>query len=876
MLADLQNHFSLENTVSLGTMSYPTDAGHIELNGIKIPGSPWTGSYFKNLPFELKAVAGLGYQFAGWSTAIFETIIEKKGEWKYLDDGSDQGILWRELNFNDNDWGVGLAELGYGDGDENTVLSYGNNSDDKYPTTYFRKIFTINNLGDYSGQLIINLLRDDGAVVYLNGHELFRSNMPTGNIDYHSYASDFLADPAENTFQVFSLQTDQLLEGDNILAVEVHQANGQSSDLGFDLELKALKLGQAAIFSMDELLAVNLNSDSFYVANYLPTGDCILPRMISENTILTIDCSPYLVPADVIVLENTSLVIEAGVELHFNNNTSLIINGDLQVQGTEDMPVKFKAASGVEKWGNLNFKFSADTSHLEWVEIVDASKGGHPVHDKAAVSAFYANLKLNHVKIVDVFNDPIFAQYSYVSLTNSQLYSKITGDLINVKYGEGFIENCDLQGNEQPDMDAIDFDEVTNGIIRNNKIYDFFGFNSDGIDLGEASPDVIIENNFIHNCTDKSISIGQMSSALVQHNTIVNCNLGLGIKDLGTADIDQNTFYNTAIPVACFEKNIGVGGGTAFVTNSIFSNSPESPFFADEKSIINISNTLSDTENVPGVANILGHPHFESPTKNNFLLRSNSAAIGAGVNDLGEVIDLGAKFHDFSAPPSVVISAIQYNPVSDPEAEFLNIYNPSNKIINLTGYVFSEAIDFIFPAIYIAPNETIWIVKDAALFPFVTEQIFTWTAGKLSNGGETIRLFDAHGIIVDQVIYDDAFPWAVEADGQGAYLSLISAELDNHFAESWESKGLVGTDKAIFSDADFRIFPNPVNDMVQVQSDRDLIEKVELFNLFGQKIMEAKFSASGRVCFNLAAFPEGVWVLKINGDVVAEKLLVVR
>ncbi|MFK7903893.1 MAG: CotH kinase family protein [Chitinophagales bacterium] len=874
LIDDLQTRFSLEDGVSLGMMTFPTDAGHIEINNIPIPDSPWSGLYFKDLEFELQAVAKAGHEFEGWSKADSETLIEKGAEWKYLDDGSNQGTTWQALDFNDDNWESGLAQLGYGDGDENTELSYGNNEDNKHPTTYFRKTFVIENLENYTGALAINLLRDDGAVVYLNGQELFRSNMPTEDVGFDTYAAGFIGNPEENSFYSFLLQTDELLEGENIIAVEVHQANAISSDLSFDFELKTLKSQQTDVFSTEELLSVNLSDDDFYIANFSRTNECVLPRTIAQNTTLTTDCSPYLAVDDVVVLEGVILEIEAGVEVHFAENVRLMVNGQLEVLGTETSPVHFKAMQGVEKWGNVNFQFSSETSHLNWLEIEDASKGKHPIHEKAAISAFYGSVDMNHLKIVDVFNDPIFAQYSNISLKNSQLHSRVTGDLINVKYGQGFVENCDFRGNNQVDTDAIDYDEVENGIIRGSKIYNFLGFNSDGIDLGEESSNVLIENNFIHNCTDKAISVGQLSSVLVRNNTIVNCAQGLGIKDNSTAEIDQNTFYNTTLPVACFEKNIGLGGGMAFVSNSIFSNAADLPYIEGAESIVQISNSLSDTEVLEGMNNVLGNPHFTNPTLQDFSLLPTSLAIGAGVNDSGNTIDLGTKSHNYSGAPSILISTIHYHPMEDADAEFIQLYNPSTATVDLTGYVLSNAVDLVFPALQIAPDETIWLVKDASLFSEVTGQVVEWTSGKLSNGGETIRLTDAHEIIVDQVTYDDALPWVLEADGQGAWLSLISSDLDNHFAENWKA-GTVLTDIENLDNErmSIRAFPNPAKDYLKIQSSHLLVERVELFNVLGQKLLDLDFEGAYEVELDLRGLPLGVGILKVNGMVLKEKVL---
>ena len=67
------------------------------------------------------------------------TLVATGAVWRYLDNGSDQGAAWRMPGFDDNGWTNGPSELGYGDGDEATVVSYGPDAGNKYPTTYFRR-----------------------------------------------------------------------------------------------------------------------------------------------------------------------------------------------------------------------------------------------------------------------------------------------------------------------------------------------------------------------------------------------------------------------------------------------------------------------------------------------------------------------------------------------------------------------------------------------------------------------------------------------------------------------------------------------------------------------------------------------------------------
>lgn len=173
--------------------------------------------------------------FTGYASFGQVNLISYGASWKYLDNGTNQGTAWRSLSFNDASWATGNAELGYGDGDEATVVSYGPNANQKYITTYFRKTITVANPAAYTG-LTLNIRRDDGAVVYINGTERFRTNMPTGTISYTTKASADASDDG-NTPQTIALATSVLVAGTNVIAVEIHQRTASSSDITFDLQL---------------------------------------------------------------------------------------------------------------------------------------------------------------------------------------------------------------------------------------------------------------------------------------------------------------------------------------------------------------------------------------------------------------------------------------------------------------------------------------------------------------------------------------------------------------------------------------------------------------------------------------------------------------
>ena len=158
--------------------------------------------------------------------------------WKYLDNGSNQGTAWRAPAFNDSTWASGPAQLGYGDSDEATVVSFGPNSSAKFTTTYFRHAFSVGSPASYQS-LTLRVIRDDGAVVYLNGTEVFRSNLPAGTITSSTLASVAIGGADESTYQQTTISPSLLVAGTNVLAVEMHQSGGTSSDISFALELTA-------------------------------------------------------------------------------------------------------------------------------------------------------------------------------------------------------------------------------------------------------------------------------------------------------------------------------------------------------------------------------------------------------------------------------------------------------------------------------------------------------------------------------------------------------------------------------------------------------------------------------------------------------------
>ncbi len=146
------------------------------------------------------------------------TVITSSSVWRYQDRGVDLGDTWRQGGYDDTTWPYGAGHMGYGDGDETTVVGRGQSPQ----TVYFRHRFSITNLTGF-GLLTGRLLRDDGAAVYLNGTEVFRDNLPAGALTYSASALNRVDGDAEAAYLEFALPADLLQLGMNVIAVEVHQ-----------------------------------------------------------------------------------------------------------------------------------------------------------------------------------------------------------------------------------------------------------------------------------------------------------------------------------------------------------------------------------------------------------------------------------------------------------------------------------------------------------------------------------------------------------------------------------------------------------------------------------------------------------------------------
>lgn len=224
--------------------------------------------------------------------------------------------------------------------------------------------------------------------------------------------------------------------------------------------------------------------------------------------------------------------------------------------------------------------------------------------------------------------------------------------------------------------------------------------------------------------------------------------------------------------------------------------------------------------------------------------------------------------------PPLVISQIHYHPmdvdsVNDNRLEFIQITNNGDKEVDLTGVYLRElGITYSFPqGSVLAARDQLVLCSDSATYIEYYHRVpFGQYERKLSNKSENIVIADAWGNVIDEVCYQDDYPWPWEADGQGAYLQLIDLDLDNSLPESWVAQyGFEGVSENNVSEG-FKVFPNPTDGVIIVESSMD--GEFRIINIMGQTMMAGPLN--NRI--DVSRLPSGIYFITVGNK--TQKLMV--
>ena len=238
-------------------------------------------------------------------------------------------------------------------------------------------------------------------------------------------------------------------------------------------------------------------------------------------------------------------------------------------------------------------------------------------------------------------------------------------------------------------------------------------------------------------------------------------------------------------------------------------------------------------------------------------------------------VNLGS-YSNCSSPvlPSLVITKINYNPstsASFPKSddqEFIEIKNTGMTNINLTGVYFAAlGISYQFPPnSSIVGNQSIFLASNATVFQSKYGiSAFGAFTRNLSNTSQNLVLADGFGNTIDEVKYSDNTPWPIDADGNGSYLQLISTDLDNSFASSWEASDDVKLSTNEFSQTvNINVYPNPFSSILDISSNEN-IERIVIFDVSGKMVKSYDVNAN-QINLDLSALSKGFYFLKTTNN----------
>ena len=271
-----------------------------------------------------------------WETAVFDDDI-----WKYLRGTSEPDPNWRKLSFNDASWLQGYGGVGYGDGDDNTIIS-------STVSLYLRRMFNLIDTAKIE-QAVLHVDYDDAFVAYLNDVEIARANIGTVG-DHPPFNQNALGlheaqiyqggNPDEFVIDVQTLKS-IILPGNNVLSVQLHNDNITSSDL------------TGRIF-----LSLGINDMS---TGYSPTPTWFVPPLVFSSSNLPI---VSINTGGQTILDDIRIVADMGIIYNLNGARNYLtdpfndydnkISIELRGSSSQSFPKKSFSLETQDALGNNN------------------------------------------------------------------------------------------------------------------------------------------------------------------------------------------------------------------------------------------------------------------------------------------------------------------------------------------------------------------------------------------------------------------------------------------------------------------------------------------------------------------------------------------
>ncbi len=619
-----------------------------------------------------------------------DTLVEPGAVWSYNDQGEDLGTDWF-VSPDFESWPSGPAELGYGDGDEATVVGYvdsdpSTSTVEKNITTYFVHAFDVTDPTLYD-HLSLRILRDDGAVVYLNGSELARTNMPDGEVNDLTRASSnvyggdseitWVGDPSSGE-NLSHLDASLLRAGKNVLAVEVHQVLPSSVDISFNLELAGVSPSEGLLSLQPGLNRITaqtfdgpdgtghlLQQDQMDIWYDAGTSSS-LGGTLTSDTRLEAASGPWVIDQTLQIGAGVTLIIDPGTSLFFTAGAGIDVQpgGRLVAEGSEWQHIRMTHLPGQSgDWEGVLLNGSLEDNRIGYVDFEYGDGQGE------SLAIHQSRVQLDHVvfsgtnkRVLDLNHPRALIQHCVfpsIGSTEPLHGSGLAGDEYLVfdscTFGTatGYNDIIDFTGGQRP------------GPILQMYNNTFLGGTDDGLDLDGT--DAHIEGNlFMHfhsdassDSTSNAIATGRngndTADLVVARNTFVDCDHSVLLKEGCYMHAQNNTFVDNTIGAVSFgepfrnpPRTPGLG---ALLENNIFWNNadifennfqePEPDYGPTELDLLN--NIVPVPWDVSGFGNVAADPLLTLANPNQVLSDSIAVTGLDGDQPMGSWVGPGAR-----------------------------------------------------------------------------------------------------------------------------------------------------------------------------------------------------------------------------------------
>ena len=845
-------------------------------------------------------------QFTQW-----ESVVVPGQPWMYSIPNGDSAD-WTILNYDDSSWSEGNSGIGYGDDDDQTIIS-------QTIALFMRKTFEIQDVSLIS-RAVLDIDYDDGFVAYINGVEVAR-DLFSGDYTSFSMSSDGYHEArlySGNIPERYFFDKTMLNNGSNVIAIQVHNQALSSSDLSA-LPVISIELPQGS--------STYLAPPDWFVE---PSPQPVNINFTSSNLpIVILNTDGVDIPDEPKIEATMKIIMRPDNELNNisdeNNPDYLDFDGPIQIEVRGSSSQLFSK----KQYSLTTYDTSGEKDN---VKLLDLPKENDWILNALAYDTTFIRDYVSY-KLSNSLNQ-YASRAEYCELILNGEYRGIYMLLEKLKADDNRINIKKIKDddNEAPNL--------TGGyIVKADKIEgtEELGWSMPGYGWGDVNfayevpkpedktsqQDDYIQNVFnqLANTSDISnTSLIDGYPAVIDIPSFIDFIL---LNELAS-NVDAYQFSTF------FHKDRGgkLRAGPVWDFNLTYGNDLFDWGF--DRSKYDLWQFENYNRGAKFWTDLFNDPNFScyltkrwreltatgqvfNDNKIHELIDETVAIISDAVHRQEQVwnmdINFGGRIANIKTfvsqriqwitnqlnsntvdcenvtTPNLVISKIHYNPLDqgDDESddfEFIEITNNSNVAWDLTGVYFG-GLGFSYqfpPGFVIQARQSIFLANKPSAF----ESIHGFTPfdeffRNLSNSSERLELLDGFGNQIDLVVYSDDEPWPKDADGNGYYLNLKDLDLDNSLPENWIANSSLQSLSINNNNIDLSLFvyPNPTQNILHLSATNGIeIQSIQVLNLSGQTVMTKKPNKK-QISLNISKFNSGIYfiLIELNNQTLIKKII---